>query len=216
MANLRYSSISCEVTVSCGQHISVIVKRSWTVSDLREHLRCANGIPEYEQHFAQGSKRLRSDDILCNLDRGHETNRLALTLVKESIPKRFSPSRTNRIWEAFVAFSSDYGDSINGMKATHVAQFANMYQVAQVLASSTNLPQTLNFCELLDLFASLAPSSKVKTDATPIQDDVCDPCLHFKHGDVGFERWSADSSTEDDENFSEFDSDLCDEPDAST
>eukprot|EP00928_Gymnodinium_smaydae_P018788 TRINITY_DN17161_c0_g1_i1.p2 TRINITY_DN17161_c0_g1~~TRINITY_DN17161_c0_g1_i1.p2 ORF type:complete len:215 (-),score=27.69 TRINITY_DN17161_c0_g1_i1:213-803(-) len=194
--------------------------RSWRISDLKEHLRCNLDIPEYEQHFEHKSTRLRSDDLLCNLERGGE-NRLDLTLVRESIPKQFPHSRTKRIWNAFVAFSSDFGDSIDGMKATHVAQFANMYQVAQILASSTNLPNTLTFGEVLDLFASLVSPSQMKTEATLPQDEVLVPVLHLNLGDVRFararavEQWSADSLTEDFETLSEFGSDSGDDTDAS-
>eukprot|EP00928_Gymnodinium_smaydae_P088107 TRINITY_DN72250_c0_g1_i1.p1 TRINITY_DN72250_c0_g1~~TRINITY_DN72250_c0_g1_i1.p1 ORF type:complete len:220 (+),score=4.35 TRINITY_DN72250_c0_g1_i1:185-844(+) len=218
MANLCDSTVSCEVTIACGEHISVTPKHSWTISSLREHLQCTHGIPEYEQHFAYRSRRLRSDDIVCSLDREDGKNRVLLTLMRDSIPKRFSHSRTKRIWEAFLAFSSDYGDSIDGMKATHVAQFADMYQVAQLLASSTDLPHTLNFCEIVDLFASLVSPSPMKTDEAPLHDEVAVPCVRLNRGHMVFVRARAVErcrSNGDHVAFSEFDSDPSDETDAS-
>eukprot|EP00928_Gymnodinium_smaydae_P099258 TRINITY_DN9421_c0_g2_i1.p1 TRINITY_DN9421_c0_g2~~TRINITY_DN9421_c0_g2_i1.p1 ORF type:complete len:204 (+),score=41.73 TRINITY_DN9421_c0_g2_i1:53-664(+) len=145
----------CKVVTIQGDEFILQAEGSWKVWNLKEDLYEETGIPEYEQHFAHGTTKLKSDDVLSDLLPSCKDHQLILTLVRSGGPKCFSESQKTELWEAFLAFSRDSGDTMDGKHVAKVARMGDMFRLSQVVAGVANIPASVTFLELLTILAHL-------------------------------------------------------------
>eukprot|EP00928_Gymnodinium_smaydae_P076651 TRINITY_DN5970_c0_g1_i1.p1 TRINITY_DN5970_c0_g1~~TRINITY_DN5970_c0_g1_i1.p1 ORF type:complete len:237 (-),score=31.97 TRINITY_DN5970_c0_g1_i1:231-941(-) len=155
MLKIDADSLTCKVVSMQGQEMSVHATSSWRIWHLKAHVRAKWRIPEYEQHFAKGNDTVRSDDLLRDLLFTCEGNQLTLSLVRARGPECFSRSRTSELWEAFLAFSRDSGDTMDGTQVAQVAKMGGLFRIADSVACVPNISASVTFLQLLTILAAL-------------------------------------------------------------
>eukprot|EP00928_Gymnodinium_smaydae_P076652 TRINITY_DN5970_c0_g2_i1.p1 TRINITY_DN5970_c0_g2~~TRINITY_DN5970_c0_g2_i1.p1 ORF type:complete len:231 (-),score=22.33 TRINITY_DN5970_c0_g2_i1:261-953(-) len=151
MARIDADPLMCKVVSLKGTEMSVHATCSWRVWNLKAHVRAKWRIPEYEQRYAKGNETVQSDDMLCNLVSTREGNHLTLTLVRCRGPDCFSRSRTSELWEAFLAFSRDSGDTMDGTQVAQVAKMGGLFNISDSVARVPNISASITFLELLTI-----------------------------------------------------------------
>eukprot|EP00928_Gymnodinium_smaydae_P006920 TRINITY_DN12472_c0_g6_i1.p1 TRINITY_DN12472_c0_g6~~TRINITY_DN12472_c0_g6_i1.p1 ORF type:complete len:166 (-),score=22.24 TRINITY_DN12472_c0_g6_i1:250-747(-) len=162
MASQLPTTVSCKVRALNGYQYSVDVQTTWRIRELRECVRKTLGIPEYEQGYLQGSTRMRSDDVLFPAPAQQSGEPPEIVLVRYTIPTCFSKSKASDLWHCFVALSDDDGDTVHWERASQIARFEGMSEVAREITTQNDLPERLSFPEMLWYF-SMLKSNALKT-----------------------------------------------------
>eukprot|EP00928_Gymnodinium_smaydae_P085610 TRINITY_DN69139_c0_g1_i1.p1 TRINITY_DN69139_c0_g1~~TRINITY_DN69139_c0_g1_i1.p1 ORF type:complete len:217 (+),score=35.73 TRINITY_DN69139_c0_g1_i1:47-697(+) len=119
-----------------GREVMVTAARAWKVWNLRSEIWKRFHIPEFEQHFHAGVQKLRSDQCMGDLVPMHSHERLKITLVRSRVPESMSDSRAEDLWQAFLVFSRDNGDTVDGVHVLELMKFAGLFKSAKVAAKA--------------------------------------------------------------------------------
>eukprot|EP00928_Gymnodinium_smaydae_P001143 TRINITY_DN10416_c1_g1_i1.p1 TRINITY_DN10416_c1_g1~~TRINITY_DN10416_c1_g1_i1.p1 ORF type:complete len:213 (+),score=24.91 TRINITY_DN10416_c1_g1_i1:56-694(+) len=167
MASEVPATVPCKVRTLHGCQYSVHVQTTWRIRELRDCVRKTFGIPEYEQGYLQGCTRMRSGDLVLS-PRAHQSGESPeLVLVRSKVPRCFSKSDALDTWYCFLAFSDDDGDTVHRRRASQIARFEGMIELARAITAQNDLPERLSFPELLWHFASLKAELPRATRRTP-------------------------------------------------
>eukprot|EP00928_Gymnodinium_smaydae_P023998 TRINITY_DN19572_c0_g5_i1.p1 TRINITY_DN19572_c0_g5~~TRINITY_DN19572_c0_g5_i1.p1 ORF type:complete len:218 (+),score=38.40 TRINITY_DN19572_c0_g5_i1:96-749(+) len=164
-----------------GEEVTVKVNSSWEVWQLKECVRKKCRVPEYEQYFAHQSTKLRSADKLSAILSTCKGNNLAVSLVRCPRPPCFSKSEASELWEAFLAFSPDKGDTIDGARVSRVARFSDVFEESELDANVLDVPESVTFPDLLDILASV----KVTKDSLSVPKPTDDALQMYNMVDLG-------------------------------
>eukprot|EP00928_Gymnodinium_smaydae_P032868 TRINITY_DN23703_c0_g1_i1.p1 TRINITY_DN23703_c0_g1~~TRINITY_DN23703_c0_g1_i1.p1 ORF type:complete len:210 (+),score=28.45 TRINITY_DN23703_c0_g1_i1:115-744(+) len=148
------TSIPCKLTTLHGQQYTVDVQPYWNVWKLREHVCKELGIPEYEQSFIRGLVHLRSADSLFPPLLPQPGEPLELCLVRSCLPACFAKVEIEELWQGFLAFSRDHGDTVDGSHASRLARcYAGLCHLSSDIGTEDTTPTCFSFVELLWYFS---------------------------------------------------------------
>eukprot|EP00928_Gymnodinium_smaydae_P011844 TRINITY_DN14331_c0_g2_i1.p1 TRINITY_DN14331_c0_g2~~TRINITY_DN14331_c0_g2_i1.p1 ORF type:complete len:221 (-),score=33.49 TRINITY_DN14331_c0_g2_i1:48-710(-) len=212
--------VTCTIGTLEGNQYSVEVKADCNMWNLRQHLSDVFGIPEYEQLFARGSVQLKSNDLVCFAGPDHQGDVFELTLLRFPKPACFTRSRAEDIWQAFLSFSPDNGDTVDSRYASKIARFAGMYRVARAIQKEVGMPTHFTYPDLMQYLSALK-IPKSRATQSPRDRAECQEVMRFDVGrtqcarlqEQDFSQRQADEAesnegaTDSDETTSETDSD---------
>eukprot|EP00928_Gymnodinium_smaydae_P099257 TRINITY_DN9421_c0_g1_i1.p1 TRINITY_DN9421_c0_g1~~TRINITY_DN9421_c0_g1_i1.p1 ORF type:complete len:247 (+),score=26.55 TRINITY_DN9421_c0_g1_i1:53-742(+) len=158
-------NLLCKVVTIQGDEFTLQAERSWKIWNLKMHVYDETRIPEYEQHFAHKTTKLLSDDTLSDLLPSCDEDQLTLTLVRSGGPECIPKSQKVELWEAFLAFSHDSGDTMDGAQVAQVARMGGMFRASELVPYVANIPDSVTFLELLAILAALwTPEDAPRTE----------------------------------------------------
>eukprot|EP00928_Gymnodinium_smaydae_P042537 TRINITY_DN2861_c0_g1_i1.p1 TRINITY_DN2861_c0_g1~~TRINITY_DN2861_c0_g1_i1.p1 ORF type:complete len:261 (-),score=21.49 TRINITY_DN2861_c0_g1_i1:437-1117(-) len=136
-----------------GEVFSISAQPFWQTWNLRSHVEKTMGIPSYEQHYAKDGVKLHSNDFLCSLMLERDIPCLHLYLARCSKPEFLSHHCATRMWQSFMVFSHDRGETIEGKYVEEVIRFGGLVESAESVDVSPDVPDRLTFPELMTFVA---------------------------------------------------------------
>eukprot|EP00928_Gymnodinium_smaydae_P006925 TRINITY_DN12472_c1_g4_i1.p1 TRINITY_DN12472_c1_g4~~TRINITY_DN12472_c1_g4_i1.p1 ORF type:complete len:213 (+),score=31.82 TRINITY_DN12472_c1_g4_i1:47-685(+) len=189
------TSTQCKVQTLSGDEYSVNVQTTWRIRELRKCVRTQFGIPEYEQGYVQGSVCMRSGDFVFPAQLHAPSEPVEVTLVRSTMPSCFSKSNTLKMWLSFLALSDDDGDTVQRERASQIARFEGMIELARAITAQNDLPERVSFLELLQCFAALrAQLPRATRPARTRAEQNFEDSLRLDIGNASCPRFQADDS----------------------
>eukprot|EP00928_Gymnodinium_smaydae_P087230 TRINITY_DN71523_c0_g1_i1.p1 TRINITY_DN71523_c0_g1~~TRINITY_DN71523_c0_g1_i1.p1 ORF type:complete len:235 (-),score=34.77 TRINITY_DN71523_c0_g1_i1:55-690(-) len=153
-----------------GDEITVKARSSWKVWQFKECVRKRLRTPEYEQHFVHQDAQMSSEDTLSALSSACEGNEFTCSFLRRPRPPCISKGEAEELWEAFLTFSPNSGDTMDGANMARVARFAGMFDESELVAKLPNIPDSVTFPELLEVLASVKVAAEPRTTRKPTDD----------------------------------------------
>eukprot|EP00928_Gymnodinium_smaydae_P038289 TRINITY_DN26438_c0_g1_i1.p1 TRINITY_DN26438_c0_g1~~TRINITY_DN26438_c0_g1_i1.p1 ORF type:complete len:215 (+),score=28.03 TRINITY_DN26438_c0_g1_i1:51-647(+) len=168
--------VPCRISTLNGRQYTVEVQTDWSIWKLKHHMRLTYQIPEYEQRYVRGSVQLRSADLVCSLPSEDLGDSLELDLLRLTKPDCFSRMQAEDLWQAFLVFSQDDGDTVKGDCAAQIAKFVGKFGLADQIRAIVDIPKCFSFVDLLWYFSGfeMDPRENICREGAEIGVDVMD------------------------------------------
>eukprot|EP00928_Gymnodinium_smaydae_P012743 TRINITY_DN14644_c0_g1_i2.p1 TRINITY_DN14644_c0_g1~~TRINITY_DN14644_c0_g1_i2.p1 ORF type:complete len:215 (+),score=34.51 TRINITY_DN14644_c0_g1_i2:73-717(+) len=154
----HFGTIECEVATMGGSRLIVHAKRSWKVWQLKEKIAAEMKIPMFEQHLVKDTCMMRNGDTLISAMPSNHSSRLNIGLSRWSVPDTLSNELVSLIWQGYLAFSKDCGETIDGGRVPSLMRYAGLHESATLVSRDYEIPGTLRFDGLVNLLAALKES----------------------------------------------------------
>eukprot|EP00928_Gymnodinium_smaydae_P087225 TRINITY_DN7151_c0_g3_i2.p1 TRINITY_DN7151_c0_g3~~TRINITY_DN7151_c0_g3_i2.p1 ORF type:complete len:270 (-),score=59.94 TRINITY_DN7151_c0_g3_i2:367-1122(-) len=145
--------LQCDLLLLSGRVQSVRAEREWQLWELRKYIEKALGIPESEQRFACAAADVKSETVMKDLLSLQGSEHLTLSFSRSPTPACFKESMAREIWEAFLLFSPDKGDTMDSAHVSDVMHFAGMFQSSRKIRQEQDISKSLTFPEVLQVLA---------------------------------------------------------------
>eukprot|EP00928_Gymnodinium_smaydae_P093257 TRINITY_DN77332_c0_g1_i1.p1 TRINITY_DN77332_c0_g1~~TRINITY_DN77332_c0_g1_i1.p1 ORF type:complete len:257 (+),score=35.60 TRINITY_DN77332_c0_g1_i1:67-771(+) len=146
-------TFECDIIFTSGRIETIQAEKSWKVWQLRVKIDEELDIPEHEQQLLVDCLILKSDHFLGDLLQPYDSERLKLSFVRLATPERVDEQTASQVWNAFLSFSSDGGDTMDGTYISRVMAITGMRKSSQEFDACGAFHQPLTFRELLQVVA---------------------------------------------------------------
>eukprot|EP00928_Gymnodinium_smaydae_P076826 TRINITY_DN5991_c0_g2_i1.p1 TRINITY_DN5991_c0_g2~~TRINITY_DN5991_c0_g2_i1.p1 ORF type:complete len:257 (+),score=37.33 TRINITY_DN5991_c0_g2_i1:100-771(+) len=162
------AEIECQIASMGGSLLSLSASETLKVWELKERIRSAERIPVYEQHLYIDHVKMHSNASLSAFLPVAQNSCVKISLVRSRVPDEISRLRASVVWQGFMAFSKNCGDTIDGRCLTSVLRYAGLQKCAALSLLMATVPTSLTFPQCLAHVVELKQAAALSSVANDV------------------------------------------------